>query len=464
MLSELTTSADACSVGPLLRRPLSERSVELSVCPDKSLTHRAVIFASMAQGRSVIRNPLDSDDCLGTRKAFMQLGVSFTEELDSKSQLAWRVDSPGIHSWRSPDAEIDLGNSGTSARLLTGLFAGVPGLLVRLTGDHSLCRRPMGRVIEPLKAMGADIEPASGGADGSRLPLTITGKHLIARTHDLLTASAQVKSALLLAGSTCKGQTIVSQPGGSRDHTENILSSLGATVQRFSRAGLSTTQIVGPWMPPAFDCDIPSDPSSVAFFAAMAALHPGLKVQAPRVLTNPSRTGFFKVLARMGVRVSVVHDEGGSNGLGEETGCWSFFRAPGTQLKAVDISPGDIPALIDEVPILSVVAGMAKGVSTFRGLAELRVKESDRLTMTGQLLALAGIESKVEGDVLQVYGGASPRAFSFSSDDHRLVMASMVLASCGDKSSKIDGLRWIRTSFPLFMQIFQNIYSVMSHD
>jgi 3-phosphoshikimate 1-carboxyvinyltransferase len=459
----MNSQADGCSVGPLSNGRHAEGNIELPTCPDKSLTHRALIFASMAKGRSVIKSPLDSDDCMATRDAFLQLGVSFTEEKDQEDRIVWLVNSPGMLAWRSPTKEIDLGNSGTSARLLTGLFSGMPGLRMTITGDQSLQKRPMARVIDPLRNMGADIESAIGGADGATLPLTITGKQLSPRTHSLPTPSAQVKSALLLAGVTCSGLTVVGQPMGGRDHTENMLESLGASIKRSNYLGFETTQIVGPWMPNAFDCEIPSDPSSVAFFAAMAALHPGLKVTAKRVLTNATRIGFFNALERMGVSVSVVPDAIKTDGIGENTGCWTFYRAPGQPLKSINLSAEEIPALIDEVPILSVVAAFADGVSTISGLAELRVKESDRLDTTARLLELAGIQCNTAGDVLQISGSTVGHAFSFGSDDHRLVMAAMVLASRGDKTSNIQGLRWIRTSFPLFMQIFQNIYSVMTH-
>lgn len=464
MFNELKVTADTCSVGPLHLGRSKEQSVQLPICPDKSLTHRALIFAGMAEGISVIKNPLDSDDCRGTLNALRQLGVGFEPQKNDRDDVVWYVRSPGIKAWRSPSAEIDLGNSGTSARLLTGLFAGVPGLHVTLRGDHSLMKRPMARVIEPLRSMGAQIESTSGGADGATLPLTITGTLLSPIHHKLTSASAQVKSALLLAGSTCKGEMVVSQPSGSRDHTENIFDWLGAVISRSDYCGIETIKIVGPWMPGAFECDIPSDPSSIAFFAALAALHPGLAIMAPRVLLNPSRTGFFRILQRMGVEVSTVMDPDSSGTLGEFTGSCKFYRRVGEPLKPIVLAPDEVQSMIDEVPILAVVAGFADGVSILRGLGELRFKESNRLDMTARLMGLAGLACEVVGDSLQISGRLSARAFSFSSDDHRLVMAAMVLSSRGDKVSDISGLRWIETSFPLFVSLFQNIYSVMARD
>lgn len=464
MFNELKVTADTCSVGPLHLGRNKEQSVQLPICPDKSLTHRALIFAGMAEGISAIKNPLDSDDCRGTLNALRQLGVGFKQQENDRGESVWFLKSPGINAWRSPLAEIDLGNSGTSARLLTGLFAGIPGLRVTMRGDHSLMKRPMARVVEPLRSMGAQIESTSGGADGATLPLTITGKLLNPIYHKLTSPSAQVKSALLLAGSLCTGEMVVSQPSGSRDHTENIFDWLGAVISRSNYCGIETTKIVGPWRPGVFECDIPSDPSSVAFFAALAALHPGLAVQANKVLLNPSRTGFFRVLQRMGVEVSAVMDPDFSGTLGEMTGSCTFYRRVGDPLRPIVIASDEVQSMIDEVPILAVLAGFADGVSILRGLAELRFKESNRLDMTARLLGLAGLSCEVVGDGLQISGRSSARAFSFSSDDHRLVMAAMVLSSRGDKVSDISGLRWIQTSFPLFVSLFQNIYSVMARD
>ncbi len=455
---------DSCDVTPLKHWTSGTHELALPICSDKSMTHRALIFASMASGRSVIGRPLVSDDCLATKKAFCQLGVSIKDVTSSDGVLSWVVESDGVDSWRSPAGEIDVGNSGTAARLLTGLFSGVPGLKVRLTGDQSMLRRPMGRVIEPLRDMGATIEGSAGGNDGSRLPLTITGRLLYPRSFCLQTPSAQVKSALILAGLGSAGQTRLELPAGTRDHTEIMLRHFGANIFFRTYIGRQIVQVTGPWKPSPINCVIPSDPSSIAFFAALAALHPGLKVVARRVLTNPTRRGFFDVLMSMGVHVEWSKDSETSENLGEETATLTVQRDPDADLLPVRLSAEQTRSIIDEIPILAVVCGLVAGTSKLEGLSELRVKESDRLLETQDLLTKAGIPCDVLGESLEIHGGrrilgGGLRAFSFSSQDHRLVMSALVLATLSGQPSRIDGLKWISTSFPLFLPIFQNIKS-----
>lgn len=415
------------------------------------------MLASMASGRTRILNPLSSADCLATRAAFEQLGVRITETTDPCGGLIWLVDSKGPSSWNSPKIAIDLGNSGTSARLLTGLFAGIGGLEVTLVGDHSLERRPMARVVEPLRNMGAKISGFSPKSDENTLPLTITGSVLEPRSHVLQVPSAQVKSAIILAALSTRGSTQIDLPSGTRDHTEIMLSSLGANIRSSSYLGREKIAVVGPWVPQPFECHVPNDPSSVSFFAALAALHAGIKVTAERVLMNPRRTGFFSALGNMGLEVSWSKDLQKDDDLGEVSGSVSFYRPPGRPLLPLKIGGESAKAMIDEIPILGVVCAFADGVSEINGLAELRVKESDRLTMIQQLLQGAGVTCEVGGESLRISGRDRVTAFSFASEDHRLVMASMVLATKADKSSNIQGINWISTSFPLFLETFQNI-------
>jgi 3-phosphoshikimate 1-carboxyvinyltransferase len=464
VVNEFIVTADSCLVGPLVLGRQQGLTLNLPDCPDKSLTHRAIMLASMARGHSSIFTPLASGDCLATRAAFTKLGVRFTEEKDASQRLIWRVNSPGMSRWQSPATPIDLGNSGTSARLLTGLFAGVAGLKVTITGDASLQRRPMARVIQPLRSMGAEIVSTGGGGDGETLPLTITGKVLTARHHHLKTPSAQVTSALILAGLSCQGQSVIEKPIGGRDHTEVILNFMGASLDRSNDLGLETIRLNGPWIPEPFACQIPSDPSSVAFFAALAALHPGLTVTVNRLLISKTRTGFFRVLERMGVTVFVTKDQFLGQQLGEATASYSFYLSPGQALKPVNVHQNEVQALIDEVPILAVVASFAEGISKIQGLTELKVKESDRLSATHELLALAGVPCEVHVDALEVRGVRRVSAFSFGSQDHRMVMAAMVLASKGDNKSNISGLDWIGTSFPAFVRLFENLYSFMGSE
>jgi 3-phosphoshikimate 1-carboxyvinyltransferase len=425
--------------------------------PDKSLTHRAVILASMAAGQSQIRNPLEGEDCIATREAFKQLGVKINVT-NHNGVASWQVDSPGMDQWRmAANPRIDLGNSGTSARLLTGLFAGVQGVKVTLTGDDSLRSRPMARVVEPLRCMGADIH---GPGDGALLPLTITGRPLVARTLHLDVASAQIKSALMLAGASADGQTTITLPGGSRNHTELMLQSLGANLITKKIYDRELVSLVGPWRPKAFSYDVPGDPSSAAFFAALAALHPGVEVRCLRLPINPTRIGFFKALESMGCvvtwKVSRAVD-GRLGSLGELIGDVTVSRPMGQKLKGLTVLAADIPALIDEVPILSVIAATADGPSTISGLSELRVKESDRLARLLELLATAGMSATSDGDRLWIKGGERPTGFRFACNDHRMVMSACILASAASSPSRILGAHWIQTSFPLFLPAFQNI-------
>ena len=423
---------------------------------DKSLTHRAVMLASMASGVSEIVNPLDGDDCSATRSVFQNLCVEISENQTQDGKKSWTVHSPGMDRWRSPMVEQDLGNSGTSARLLTGLFAGVPGLTVTLTGDESLRSRPMTRVVEPLRNMVAKI---SGPNDGATLKLTITGTSIKFTTHYLGTPSAQIKSALLLAGISADGETLIDIPSGGRDHTEIMLNALGAMIRRTWRFGRELISIVGPWRPKNFHCEIPTDPSSVAFFGALAALHPGMQCRAHRVLQNPTRIGFFKVLSRMGVEVVWSDVDKSHKYLGETVANLMVYRAADRHLKAINIHQDDIAAMIDEIPALAVLCSFAEGTSMISGLAELRVKESDRLSAIEALLKAAGIDVRVEEDSLVIAGQTSASAFNFSSQDHRMVMSAMILATRAAAPSTISGLSWIRTSFPLFLEAFQNIKS-----
>ena len=453
-------SDDFIHVGPFSRRALSTRELEFDapLSADKSMTHRALMLAGMARGKSVITNPLDGEDCVATREALCRFGVSVESGVDPKGRVKWEINSPGLDHWVTPSSVLDLGNSGTSARLLTGLCAGGTGLRVELTGDDSLRRRPMGRVVEPLRNMGAQI---SGEQGGDRLKLTITSSLLTPRTHYLAVASAQIKSAIILAAISASGETIIELPAGGRDHTEIMLASLGAHIRVSRYLGRERISVTGPWRPAPFQCEIPTDPSSVAFFAALAALHPGLRVTAKRVMKNKTRTGFFDVLSRMGVQVLWADEGSDGKFLGEKAATVTFFRPQGVELRGTKIAADEISSMIDEIPVLAAVCALAQGPSEIKGLGELRVKESDRLSMIAHLLKSAGVTCVVSGDDLMIQGQDEVSAFSFGSDDHRMVMTAMILATRGRDNSKIEGLSWIRTSFPLFPDAFQNIKSML---
>lgn len=415
---------------------------------DKSLTHRAVMFAALASGLSRIHFPLLGEDCLSTMACFRALGVRI-EQL-TPSTVA--VVSQGFRSWRTPSSDLDCGNSGTTARLMTGILAAQEQLRCRLIGDASLSERPMKRVVEPLRRMGARIEGREGG---NFLPLVIEGQALKAATHQVDKSSAQVKSALLLAGLFTQGTTTVSLPEGSRDHTERLLLKMGAKLERGTHGGVETVSLKGPFEPLAGEFYIPVDPSSAAFFAVYALLRSGAYIDMPEVLDNPTRTGFLRILERM------------SSGIETFPEADSRFVEPvmrirvhgGQELKPADIAAREVPTLVDEIPILAVAAAFAKGPSRFSGLEELRVKESDRLSKTAELLRLAGAKVSVEGDDLLIGGSLKEvKAFTFDSvGDHRLAMAAAILARFGEKPSCILNSECVGVSFPDFYEVLDSV-------
>ena len=459
----LEREADVLIIDPWQPRQGARIRYIADVPADKSLTHRALIFAAMAKGKSRIRNPLRSGDCLGTLAALRQLGVEVDEDPQAQGGVAqWSIQSPGITGLKNPGSGVlDLGNSGTAARLLLGMLAGIQGLKVKLTGDHSLSRRPMGRVVEPLLRMGAHIDRGESGdnlSSSPTLPLTITGSVLRATHHVAHIASAQVKSALLIAGLQADGETLVTLPDGGRDHTERMLAALGAMISSRHHNGFETVSIHGPFKLPPLEAEIPADPSSAAFFAALAVLHPGLEISCVRVLRNSRRAGFYEVLARMGVEVIWDHQGDGQEFLGESVADLVVRRRGRAALSPVDVAAGDVVTMIDEIPILSVLLAMVEGESRIFGLGELRTKESDRLAEIARLLTAAGRDVDIRGDCLVIRGGSGPcQSFEYAGDDHRLLMSAIVLATRAQGPSKIFGTAWIDTSFPLFLEGFQNI-------
>lgn len=415
---------------------------------DKSLTHRALIFAAMGQGVSQIRFPLEGEDCLATRRIFEALGVEVTEADDS-----WLVKSPGVAGWnKKPRQPLDCQNSGTTARLLTGLFAAIPGFEGTLIGDESLSRRPMDRVVQPLLAMGAEITGASGG---KTLPLSIRGKSLQLKDCSIDKATAQVKSALLLAATQSSGSIRINMPSGARDHTEQILKKLGGQLRVEQRNAEEIITFTGPLTCSAIDWSIPVDPSSAAFFSVLGLLQPlSVAIKLPEVLQNVTRLGFVQVLHRMSQRIKIVQLTERSREFVEPV--MQLEVEGGAPLSGVEISEAEVPTLVDEIPILAVAAAFANGPSRFRGLAELRVKESDRLQKTAELLQLAGAEVKVEGNDLLIAGGLKQaRAFHYDPvGDHRLAMAGCVMARFAEGPCKVDHPECVAVSFPAFFELF----------
>ncbi|HEV3452275.1 MAG TPA: 3-phosphoshikimate 1-carboxyvinyltransferase [Acidimicrobiia bacterium] len=405
----------------------------LRVPGDKGISHRALLFAALADGRSRVAGLADGDDVARTRAALAALGVRLGGEGPSVT-----VDGAGVDALREPAVVLDCANSGTTMRMAAGLLAGRPFHAV-LTGDESLLRRPMGRVVEPLRAMGARVD---GRADGEYGPLAIRGGPLVGRRHVVPVASAQVKTALLLAGLQAAGTTEVVEPALSRDHSERMLAALGAPVARTGPASVR----VEAGAPRAFELEVPGDPSSAAFFVVAAAVTPGSELVLEGVALNPTRLGFVEVLARMGapVEVRVLEER-----LGEPVGELSVRSAP---LVGTVVAGDEVPRLVDEVPALAVAAAFADGVTEFRDVAELRVKESDRVAALEQELGQLGVGVETGPDRLVVRGGAPGPATLKSHGDHRVAMAAAVAANAVAGASTVRGWAAVAASYPRFAE------------
>ena len=419
-----------------------KEKVTVNCASDKSITHRAIMFASLAKGQSTINFPLLGEDCISTMECFKSLGVSFQIE---NGQIM--VNSPGWQGLKSPHKALDCGNSGTTARLISGILCAIPDLECTLIGDESLSRRPMARISKPLQEMGADIQ-----ATGEKflLPIQIKGKKIKASSLKVEKASAQVKSAIILAGLHSNGITKVQLPAGSRDHTEKFLRHLGAKCHSEESSGIETVSFHGPFEIPTINCDVPVDPSSAAFFCVLGLISQTNSTRIPNVLNNSTRTGFLNALERMSSNIhSIPVDE---NSFIEKVA--HIEVEGGFPLRGIEIKGEEVPTLVDEIPILAIAAAFAKSPSVFKGLDELRVKESDRLTKTQELLELAGCESKIDGDDLIIEGGLKvAKSFKYDSvGDHRLAMAASVLAKYADGPCEIINADCAAVSFPNFYE------------
>jgi 3-phosphoshikimate 1-carboxyvinyltransferase len=404
----------------------------LRVPGDKSLSHRALMFAAIANGSSRVSHLATGDDVRATRDALEALAVPIKPGRDG----ALTVRGAGAESLHEPDGVIDCANSGTTMRVLSGILAGRSFLSV-LTGDASLRRRPMARVVEPLRAMGAEID----GRDGGKLaPLVIRGGSLRGHRHVLTVASAQVKSCLLLAGLQADGVTEVLEPAHSRDHTERMLAAFGAPI---TVDGLSVTVRAGE--PKPFEFAVPGDPSSAAFFAVAATITPGSEIVLEDVGVNPTRTAFVTVLKRMGADIEVVsHGERGGEPVGD-----LVVRA--ASLHATEISGDEVPSLLDEVPALAIAAAFADGVTEIRDAAELIVKESDRIGTLNQELAQLGVGCEPLPDGLVIRGGQPRAGLLKSHGDHRVAMAAAVAGNALDGETTVRGWSAVASSYPDFL-------------
>ncbi|MXO64467.1 3-phosphoshikimate 1-carboxyvinyltransferase [Altericroceibacterium endophyticum] len=430
--------------------PLTGR---IRVPGDKSISHRSLMFGALAVGESRVTGLLEGEDVIATADALRAMGAKI-ERRQNADAVEWVIHGVGVGGLQQPENAVDMGNSGTAVRLLMGLVASHP-VEVRFVGDASLSSRPMGRVITPLSETGAQFEASEGG----RLPLTLRGIcPAIPITYRLPVASAQVKSAVLLAGLNTAGITKVIEPVPTRDHTERMLKGFGADLQVEEVDGERIISLRGEAELSPQIIDVPGDPSSAAFFVVAALIVPGSEITIENVGLNPTRAGLFEVLRKMGGQI--VEENRREVG-GEPVADLRIRHSP---LKGITVDPAIVPSMVDEFPALFVAAAFAEGTTIATGLEELRVKESDRLAVMAEALAHIGANVEEQGDGITITGTAGeylPGAEGSIKThlDHRIAM-SMAIAGLGSQSGvEIDDTSPIGTSFPDFEQLLDQLTS-----
>jgi 3-phosphoshikimate 1-carboxyvinyltransferase len=429
---------------PLTAGRASALNGTVRVPGDKSISHRSLMLGAIATGTTRIRGLLEGEDVIDTARAVTALGARAQKKGD-----IWEVVGRGVGGLTQPAEVIDYGNSGTGVRLMLGLVAGHP-IEVKFVGDASLSRRPMGRVLNPLRQMGLEtIE------NKDTLPLTVRGTdQLMPMEYVLPVPSAQVKSAILLAGLHAAGETTVIEKEATRDHTERMLRYFGAEVRTQKTAEGTRITVKGDAELEGRQVTVPGDPSSAAFLIAAAVLVADSDVTVEGVLYNPTRTGFYKTLQEMGADITLLNmrEEGGEP--------IADVRARGgKRLKGVRVPPDRAPSMIDEYPVLAAVASFAEGATRMEGLAELKVKESDRLAATAAGLAANGVEAKIEGETLIVTGSKTVKGGGTVAThlDHRIAMAFLTLGLASEKPVTVDDSRMIATSFPAFRGLMEQL-------
>ena len=419
---------------------------------DKSISHRALILGALSVGKTRISGLLEGEDVLNTAKSMRALGA----EVDRTGDFAWVVQGVGVSGFAEPQNPLDFGNSGTGCRLVMGAVAGCPITAV-FDGDASLHSRPMRRVLDPLELMGAKTR-SSG--EGGRLPLTLAGaRDPVPITYRTPVASAQIKSAVLLAGLSAPGVTTVIEQEASRDHTELMLKHFGAEIVS-SKEGAHGRKIALTGQPELHGADVvvPADPSSAAFPIVAALIVEGSDIILPDVMTNPLRTGLFATLREMGALLEETEARGDT---GEPM---AQIRARASKLRGVEVPPERAPSMIDEYLVLAVAAAFAEGTTIMRGLHELRVKESDRLAATAAMLRVNGVSVEISGDDLVVEGrGHVPGGGLVATHmDHRIAMSALVMGLASDKPVKVDDTAFIATSFPDFIPMMRALGAELS--
>lgn len=437
----------------LLSKPGAPLSGTVHVPGDKSISHRALMLSAIAVGRSEIRGLLEGEDVLATAKAMRQMGAT----IEKAGEGHYVVHGLGVGGLMSPADVVDMGNSGTSTRLLMGLIA-AHDMTVTMTGDASLRSRPMGRVIDPLSDIGASFS----AREGRFLPLTLQGTpDPLALDYTPPMASAQVKSAVLLAGLNTPGQTVVRESVATRDHTERMLAAMGASITVIQDGPNRVITLVGqPELKP-INIDVPGDISSSAFLLVAATIIPQSDITIENVGLNPLRTGIIPALQAMGADISIINErELGGEPVGD-------LRVKSAELKAVQGLPVDPSTMIDEFPVLFCAAAVAQGISRFTGLEELRVKESDRIAVMAKGLAANGVQIEELPDGLVVHGAGgkiSGGGLVESHLDHRIAMSFAVLGQMALRPIIIDDASPIQTSFPSFIELMQGLGAGLQTD
>lgn len=432
----------------LVSAPVARLEGRVRAPGDKSISHRALMFGAVTVGETTIEGLLEGEDILSSAAALRLLGAT----VDRTGEGAWRVRGVGVGGFREPPDVLDMGNSGTAARLLSGLIAS-HAFTSFMTGDASMRRRPMMRVIEPLSRMGARFVSREGG----RLPMAVTGAPtMMPIEYRLPVASAQVKSAILLAGLNTPGETTVIEPEPTRDHTERMLEGFGATVRtKALEDGARAITIVGqPELAGSRHIVVPGDPSSAAFAVVAAAIRPGSDVLVENVGINPTRAGLYETLREMGAALTFENQRV----MGGET--VADIRIKGGALKGIDVPAHRAPSMIDEYPVLAVAAACAEGTTRMQGVAELRAKESDRLASVAAGLEANGVRFEIGTDYLHVQGcnGAPPGGGLVAAHlDHRIAMAFLVLGTAAKSAVAIDDGATINTSFPGFAALMNGL-------
>ena len=441
----MTHSADHPT--PLEARSSGPLTGKVRVPGDKSISHRALILGALAVGQTRISGLLEGEDVLNTTKAMRALGA----RVERTGAFAWEVRGVGVAGFAKPEASLDFGNSGTGCRLVMGAVAGCP-ITAIFDGDASLRGRPMRRVLDPLELMGARV---GASESGGRLPLTLNGARdplpILYRTP---VASAQIKSAVLLAGLSAPGVTTVIETEASRDHTELMLKHFGAQIVS-TREGSHGRKISLTGQPELHGADVvvPADPSSAAFPIVAALIVAGSDVVLSDVMTNPLRTGLFTTLREMGASIEESHLRGDA---GEPM---AQFRVRASKLRGVEVPPERAPSMIDEYLVLAVAASFAEGTTIMRGLQELRVKESDRLEATAAMLRVNGVKVEISGDDMMVegQGHVSGGGLVATQMDHRIAMSALVMGLAADRPVKVDDTAFIATSFPDFIPMMRGL-------